>query len=67
MRKKKLAFLTMVAGCMFGGGCLFGGGNIPWSTVLWGSALDVGLQFVTDNDAVFDLFEDGNVTAAPAN
>jgi len=63
MRKVKLAFITMVAGVMFGGGCLFGGG-LPWQTILWGSALDLGVQFVTDNDTVFDLFEDGNVAAA---
>jgi len=56
MRKMKLAFITMVAGCMFGGGCL---GGLPWQSLLWGSALDVGLQFVTDNNAVFDLFADG--------
>ena len=43
-----------------GGGC----GGLPWQLLLWGSALEMGLDFVTDNDAVFDLFEDGAVTAA---
>ena len=36
------------------GGCL--GGN--WQTLAWGSALYAGLEFVTDNDSVFDLFQD---------
>lgn len=41
-------------------GCL---GNNWWSRAFWGTVSYVGLEFVTDNDGVFDLFEDGNVAA----
>ena len=56
---KKLAALTLLAGTF-----LPQFGCINLSTV-WQAALYYGaLEFVADNDAVFDLFEDGNVAAA---
>lgn len=64
MRKKTLkgAALAAMAGCLLQfGGCLGGG---PFGRMLWDGAMHVGWEFVTDNDAVFDLFEDGDVTAA---
>lgn len=43
------------------GGCL--NGNSWWSRAFWTAAGYTGLEFVTDNDGVFDLFEGGNVAA----
>ncbi len=60
-RIKKFVFATLVGGIVFGGGCLSGGGM--WGRMLWTSAISVATDFVTDNDAVFDLFEDGEPTA----
>ncbi|MHC5112789.1 MAG: hypothetical protein ACYTHJ_23285 [Planctomycetota bacterium] len=40
------------------GGCIAGGW---WWDFLWNAAINVGTDFVTDNDAVFDIWEDGNV------
>lgn len=60
-KTKAIALATLAGGTVLGGGCL---GGLPWQTLLWGTALDLGLDWVTDNDAVFDLFEDGAVTAA---
>jgi hypothetical protein len=60
-KKVKGAVLAAMAGAMlFGSGCL---GNVKWQTWLVNSAVDQLLEFVFDNDAVFDLFEDGNVAA----
>ncbi len=55
-KTKAIALATLAGGTVLGGGCL---GGLPWQTLLWGSALDIGLDWVTDNDAVFDLFQDG--------
>ncbi len=68
MRKMKRAALAAMCGAMlFGSGCLgfggFGGGNW-WGRMFWDAALYAGLEFVADNDGVFDLFEDGNVVVA---
>ncbi len=62
-KTKAIALATLAGGTVLGGGCL---GGLPWQTLLWGSALDLGLDWVTDNDAVFDLFEDGAEAAADA-
>ena len=62
-KKVKCAMVAALAGTMLGGGCLLGGG-LPWQQIIWGSALYAGLEFVTDSDAVFDLFEDGDVVVA---
>ncbi len=37
------------------GGCL----NLNYRQLLWGTALYAAQEYVLDNDAVFDLFEDG--------
>lgn len=55
-KTKAIALATLAGGTVLGGGCL---GGLPWQTLLWGSALDIGLDWVTDNDDVFDLFCDG--------
>ncbi len=57
-KTKAIALATLAGGTVMGGGCL---GGLPWQTMLWGTALEVALEWTTDNDAVFDLFEDGNV------
>ncbi len=54
---KKIALAALAGGVVFGGGC------IPWRTVVVEALIGTGLEWATDNDAVFDLFEDGNVTA----
>lgn len=62
MRKIKKGMLAaMVGSALFFGGCLSLDGI--WGTVLWGSAISVATDFALDNDAVFDLFEDGEPTA----
>lgn len=60
-RMKKGAAVAALAGTMlYGGGCL-GGGDSWWGRILWDTAIYAGQEFVLDNDAVFDLFEDGAV------
>ena len=54
---KKIALAALAGGVVFGGGC------IPWRNVVITGLVTTGWEWVTDNDAVFDLFEDGNVTA----
>jgi len=59
MGKKMLRVGAIVAlgGMVFGGGCLgFGGGW--WGKLAWDAATYAGLEFLTDNDSVFDLFQD---------
>jgi hypothetical protein len=64
MRSKTLkgAVLAMVAGSTFGffGGCLDRDRFL--GSILVDGAIYAGMEFVLDNDTVFDLFEDG---AAP--
>ena len=55
-KTKAIALATLAGGTVLGGGCL---GGLPWQQILWGSAISVAADFATDNDAVFDLFEDG--------
>lgn len=65
MRKRtvKAAAMTVLAsGCLFQFGCLNLGGL--FNAMLAGVPVYAALEFVADNDAVFDLFEDGDVTAA---
>ncbi|MCH8149348.1 MAG: hypothetical protein IH987_15420 [Planctomycetes bacterium] len=61
-KTKAIALATLAGGTVLGGGCL---GGIPWTALLWGAALDTGLEWVGDNNAVFDLFCDGE-TSCPA-
>ncbi|MCO6437681.1 MAG: hypothetical protein J5J06_11380 [Phycisphaerae bacterium] len=58
---KKACALTLLTGTLFAGGCL--GGILNPQQLLYGAALYAINEFVLDNDAVFDLFEDGNVAA----
>ena len=62
MRKRTMkgAALAALAGTILGfGGCL--GMDTWWGRILWDGALNVGWNYVLDNDAVYDLFEDGTV------
>ena len=62
MRKiKKSALLVLLGGTMFFGSCL---GGLGWKQVAWTAAVSVGTQFLTDNNGVFDLFDDGSTEAA---
>ena len=58
-KTKSIALAVLTGGTVLGGSCL---GGLPWQQILWYSAIDQALEFTLDNDAVFDLFEDGNVT-----
>lgn len=65
MRKMKRATLAALCGAMLFqfGGCLSFGGNTWWGRLFWDAAIFTGLEFATDNDGIFDLFEDGEPTA----
>ena len=58
MRKKSLkaAALAAVTGAVLGCGCL----NLDswWGKIVWDGVLDVGWDYVLDNDGVYDLVED---------
>ena len=55
----KATALAVVLGTVFGfGGCL-GQGTVRW--VLMSTASYTGLEFLLDNNAVVDLFSDGQV------
>jgi len=61
MMGKLTKILCMVAV----GGVAFGwDACIPWKEVLQQGAIYTGLEFVLDNDAVFDLFQDDFGTGA---
>lgn len=63
---KKLTKGTLLAallGTAFQWGGCFGFGDTWWGRILWTAVGYAGLEFVLDNDGVFDLFEDGNVAA----
>ena len=63
MRRKTLrsAALLALSGCLLQfGGCLGGGW---WGRLIWDAALYAGWEYLTDNDAMFDLWEDSAVTA----
>lgn len=53
---KALALATLTGGTLFGG-CL---GGWSWQRLFWETALYAGSEFVLDNDAVVDLFDDGD-------
>ncbi len=57
-KKVKCAMAAALAGTVLAGGC------IPLQAVLYQSAVATAIEFFTDNDALFDLFEDGAVPAA---
>jgi hypothetical protein len=54
-RIRRISILVAVGGAVVFGGCLGGGG---WKHVATDAAMYTGLEFLTDNDAVFDLFPD---------
>ena len=59
MAKKTLKCVLLVAVCgsaIGWGGCL--GGDSWWGVVARDLAMDAAWEFVYDNDAVFDLFQD---------
>jgi hypothetical protein len=61
MTKFKGAVLAMLAGAtMLSSGCL----NLNWQRIFLGTAIYAGSEFLLDNDGVFDLFPDGDTTAA---
>ncbi len=54
----KSAALAAVLGTLCGwGGCL--DNDSWWGKAFWGTVGYSAMEFVLDNDAVFDLFEDG--------
>lgn len=57
---KKTVLAALVGSMAIFGGCLGGGGFL--GRVLMDAAVYTGLEFVTDNDGIFDLFEDGEPT-----
>jgi len=65
MRKNmtKSTAIAMLAGTLLQGGCI--NWDSWWGQLLYTGFIVSGIEWVTDNDAIFDLFEDGNV-AAPA-
>jgi len=54
MRSKKKAALAALAGTLMAfGGCL------NWQQLLYSAGINSLIEFVTDNNNVFDLFPDG--------
>ena len=60
---KRTALAAVVGSAAFLGGCL-GGGGLFYSFINQAAAY-VALELATDNDELFDLFEDGEPTLAP--
>lgn len=58
----KSAALALLSGGMLLNGCLSLDGF--WGRTLIAAGIAVGTDFLTDNDGIFDLFEDGAETAA---
>jgi len=59
MQNTKKAALAAIAGTtMMFGGC------INWEQLLISAATTSAIEFVLDNDNIFDLFEDGGAAAA---
>jgi hypothetical protein len=63
MRKNtlKVAVVGVLAGTVFQFGCSFG---TLWNAFIQAAPIYGLMEFVLDNDGIFDLFEDGNVAAA---
>ena len=62
MRKVKMgALLTMLSGATLFGGCL----GSWWNAAIQGLPGTIIAEWLTDNDGIFDLFEDGGTAAAP--
>ena len=57
MAKKsfKVGLVIALCGAVLPTSCVWPGG---WSGFIWSGLLDVGWDFVLDNDAVFDVFQD---------
>jgi len=55
---KKALLVTALMGTVLGGGC------INFNTLLQAALYGAVIEWVADNDAVFDLFEDGGEAAA---
>jgi len=55
---KKAMLAAALMGTVLGGGC------INFNTLLQAALYGTILEWVTDNDGVFDLFEDGGESAA---
>lgn len=67
MKSKRIVRATLFA-AMIGTsfqffGCLSAGDSF-WTRAFWTTVGFTSFEFVTDNDAVLDIFEDGNVGAA---
>lgn len=60
-RKARLVALTAVGGIMLQFGACLGSG--AWRYVLTDAALSAAYEYVWDNDAVLDLFQDDHGTA----
>jgi hypothetical protein len=54
---KSTVLVLLVASTILTGGCL------NWQRILLDTAIYAGTEFLMDNDAVFDLFPDGDTTA----
>ena len=63
MRRLKGVALAALAGTILQFGSCLSLDN-PWTRALWDGTIYAGWEFVGDNDAVFDLFEDGDVADA---
>ena len=62
MRKAKIgALLMLLSGSTLFGGCLGGWFN----AAIKGLPGTILAEWLTDNDSIFDLFEDGGTAAAP--
>lgn len=65
---KCAAMVAVLGTCFHSAGCGFGnlGGLGRWVGGLFGSVVPyVAAEFLTDNDGIFDLFEDGATAANP--
>lgn len=60
---KCVASVAVLGTCFQFGGCGWGGGL--WNTFLGALPAAVAAEFLLDNDAVFDLFEDGATATNP--
>ncbi len=59
----KFGAVAALTGVLCGfGGCL--SWDTLWGKAFWGTAIYTGAEYLLDNDAVIDLFEDGAIDAA---